>query len=850
MPNRNRFSRLLLVALLSLLTITAPITSLHTNAQQPTPAAPAPDLAAKLLAIEKAIDDKRKEFGIPGASLVIVKDDKVIYMKGLGLKDFEKKVPVTPDTLFAIGSATKAFTSLAAMMGVDQGKLSLEESPKKLLPYFKMRDAETDAKITLRDLLSHRSGLNRTDLAMATGKLTREELIQVAGQAKPTAKLREKFQYQNIMYTAAGEMVARSEKTTWDKVITTRIFKPLGMAASDTTVREMERAKDFSFGYDYNSTTKETRRLPMRDLAKAAPTGAINSNARDMAQWLRFMLGDGSFNGKRLVSEKSFAELTTKQIEVSGTVGYGLGWFLRQWKGHKVIEHGGNIDGFNAQVAMMPDQKLGFVLLTNVTASPLVNFAMTTVWTNLAEQKPEEMPTAATAETKDAKEEVGTYHLAQANVDFRVTMVDGKLTLTVPGQPPYPLVNVSGRRYKMAAPAPDGFFATFRAIKGKETETEMYLEQPQGNLALAKVNPGAVVAAKPAESAALAGALAEVVGTYESEQPKLQIEIGLKDGKVALMVTGQPPYPLVEKAKDKLTSTALPESYWVDVTRDSDGKVSGIVMNQPEGKLALRRTTKTEATISVDELLSKMIAAAGGEENLRKHNSTVTTIEIDMEHQGVLGHGTVKAKAPGMFASHITLTALGKEIGIINSYFDGSAGGQMISFAPEEIFAGKRLEDVKRESGFYGPLSWKNAYKTITIKGISKVGDGTSNTSEANSRTGGEDAYILEKVPELGTKVTDYISTKTFLLLRRDTVISSETSNIEIPQTEYYSDYRMVEGLMVPFLTRSNNIANGDIVTRVKEIKFDVDLPDAGFRKPVVATKPVTPKPKSRAAAK
>src|SRR6185437_12405160 len=124
-------------------------------------------------------------------------------------------------------------------------------------------------------------------------------------------------------------------------------------------------------------------RLPQREITAAAPAGAINSNARDMAQWLRFMLAGGTINGKRLVSEKGFNEAITKQITVAGTVSYGLGWFLRDWNKHNVIEHGGNIDGFNSQVALMPDQKLGFVLLTNVTASSLGPFAMNTVWKNI-----------------------------------------------------------------------------------------------------------------------------------------------------------------------------------------------------------------------------------------------------------------------------------------------------------------------------------------------------------------------------------------------------------------------------------------------------------------------------------
>ena len=191
-------------------------------------------------------------------SLVIVKDDQIIYMKGLGYKDFENKIPVTPDTQFAIGSATKAFTRCTVLMAQDEGKLSLDDSPKKYLPYFKMYDPETDKNITIRDLLSHSSGLNRTDLAMVTGKLNRAELIQVAAQAKPTAKLREKFQYQNIMFTAAGEIASTVEKKPWEKFVADRIFKPLGMTNSTMSISEMEKAKDHSFGYNYNFDTKET----------------------------------------------------------------------------------------------------------------------------------------------------------------------------------------------------------------------------------------------------------------------------------------------------------------------------------------------------------------------------------------------------------------------------------------------------------------------------------------------------------------------------------------------------------------------------------------------------------------
>ncbi len=692
------------------------------TAQQATATATAQDYSAQLAAIEKALDEKRKELGIPGISIAIVKDDQIIYLKGLGEKDTEKKLPVTPDTRFAIGSASKAFTGMLAVMGADDGKLSLDDSPKKFLPYFTLRDQEAAAKITIRDLLAHRSGLNRTDLAMVTGMLNREELIRVAGMAKPTAKLGEKWQYQNIMYTAAGEAVAKAENSTWDKLIATRIFKPLGMNNSDTSSDAMQKARDYSFGYDYNPTTKVTRRLPQRAIPAAAPAGAINSSARDMAQWVRLMLNNGTYNGKRLVSEKGFDELVRTQMTIAGPVGYGLGWFLRDWNGHKVVEHGGNIDGFNSQVALMPDQKLGFVLLTNVTASSLGACAMTTIWKNIVGD-PKSADATSALPAGDPKMELGTYKMEGAPVTFEVSLKDNKLMLSVPGQPSFQLQNIGGRRYKLAAPAPPGFFCTFRPGKGKDQE--LFLEQPQGN----------------------------VVATRESTVVKVD----------------EPP--------------------------------------KPDPRL-----------ISTDELIAKMIEAYGGEANIRKHKSSVTTVELDLESQGMKGQGTIYARAPNLMGSDIWFTALDKKVGQVVSFFDGANGGEVMSFGPPETYSGKRLEDIRAGSDVYDVINWKTNYKTISVNKIVKVGD--------------EEAFVLVRKPEKGTPITDYVSMKSFLVLKRDALIVSETAGIEIPQTQTFSDYRNVDGVMVPFKTTSTNIANGEVTLRVLDVKFDTNVPDAVFHTP------------------
>ncbi|HEY8563379.1 MAG TPA: serine hydrolase [Pyrinomonadaceae bacterium] len=758
------------------------------------------DLRKGLQTIEEKVERRRAELGIPGMSLVIVKDGEVVYMKGLGYKDFEKKIAVTPDTQFAIGSATKAFTALSVLMSADEGKLSLDDSPKKYLSYFKMYDPDTDKNMTVRDLMNHSSGLNRTDLAMVTGRLSRQELIQVAGEAKPMAKLREKWFYQNIMFAAAGETVAQVQKMPWESFVPERIFKPLGMTNSTMSMAEMQKAKDYSFGYEYNFDTKETRKLPFRELDTVAPAGSINSSARDMAKWITFVMDGGAVGGKRLVSEKGFEEWTKNQMNIlpNGKFAYGLGWFLREWNGMKVVEHGGNIDGFNSLVAMIPEKKLGFVMLTNVSGSPLGNELMPSVWENILGS-----PNAgANNATAQAEKEVGKYRFEAAKFDIEVKIDNGKLVAVVPGQPVYTLENVGGRRYKLAG-APDGFFVTFK-------DTEAYLEQPQGNYTLPK--------AGAEQRAVNAAVLKELIGKYQSETNQRIIEIKEVDGKVTLLVEGQPPYFPVEKEKDVFRVSPLPEDFSLKVRRSPDGKISHVVLAQPQGEPAFKRidgSLDNSPKITIDELMAKAIEAGGGEANWRKIQSRVSVVDIDMLNQGVKGTATSYSKTPSKSATETTLTALGKTIAKGFEFFDGSAGEELYTFAPAEKFAGKKLEDVRLGSDFYSLLNWKANYKTVEVRGVEKVGD--------------EEAYVVEFTPEKGTKVTELYSTKTFLLLKRRGVSVSSTSEQTLPYTITFSDYRDVDGIKLPFKMINSSPSMGETITIVKSVRHNVPVDDKMF---------------------
>ncbi len=675
------------------------------------------DLAEKLAKIEKEIEEKRKELGVPGAAVAIVKDGKVIFQKGFGVREVERNLPVTPDTLFAIGSCSKAFTAMAVVISQDEGKLSLDDSPKKHLPYFKLQDAEADAKITVRDLLHHSSGLDRTDIAWYTGTLNREEAIRVAGLAKPTAKFREKFQYQNSMYSAAGEVVARSNQTTWDDYIAARFFKPLGMKSSNTSVKEMVKTADYATGYALQD--KVATKAILRDLTNIAPAGAINSNVKDMSQWIRLMLGGGVFEGKRFVSEKGFSEIVKKHIPMSGDVGYGLGWGVTDWNGRRVVSHGGGIDGFNSLVELMPDQKLGFVVLTNVSGSPLP------------------------ARIRDAIRN-----------------------------------NLIGKPETTAAKA-----------GGEKPTTTANLPQYK-----------------------------ELIGKYEFSG--VTIEISTKDDKVVLIAPAQPPYTLVEKEKDSFGAAELPDTYRLTVKRNAAGEITGFLMKQPEGefdvKLVSKPASASKVEIAVDDLMAKAIAAAGGEANLRKHHSMTQTTALDLENQGLTGESVLYAQAPNLATSTTTLAGLGKKIGSLREYFDGTQGGSEVSFSLAEKFKDKQLEDARIASDFYEQLNWKTLYKTATIKEKSKVGD--------------EEVYVVVKTPEKGNPVTDYISAKSFLLVKRDRTVNVGAGQGTMVIGETYSDYRNVDGVMIPFGSVTQHPSMGRIVGKVKEVKFDADIPATAFR--------------------
>ncbi len=334
----------------------------------------------RLAGLDAYIEKAMKVWEVPGLALAIVKDDSVIYTRGYGVRELGRPEPVTPHTLFAIGSASKAFTAALMAMLVDSGKVKWDDHVTQYLPWFQLYDPYATREMTIHDVLSHRSGLGRGDLLWYASPLSRDSVVKAVRYLKPSWSFRSHFGYQNIMYITAGLVEQALGGENWDHLVRHRIFEPLGMTSTFTSVHDLPRG---DMATPHEKVDGKVVPIAWRDIDNAGPAGSIDSNVSDMARWVRFQLNDGQVGGKRLISHEAMREMHSPQTVITITEegeklnpwshfnAYGLGWFLLDYRGTELIHHGGNIDGFSAEVDLVPEEKLGIVILTNMNGSAL-----------------------------------------------------------------------------------------------------------------------------------------------------------------------------------------------------------------------------------------------------------------------------------------------------------------------------------------------------------------------------------------------------------------------------------------------------------------------------------------------
>ena len=373
-------------------------------------------LEERLKEVDEYAAKAGQEWKVPGFSVAIVKDDKVVFVKGYGVRELGKTEPVDKDTLFAVASNTKAFTSAALATLVDEGKIKWDDPVTKYLPYFQLYDPYVTREMTVRDLLSHRSGLATFggDLLWYETTFSREDVIRRVRHLKPVNPFRGRYGYQNIMFLAAGEIVPAVTGKSWDDYVREKFFVPLGMARTNTTFRQLTAAQNVAA--PHNETDGRVKVVKYSNVDAAGGAAAINSSAAEMAEWVRLQLGRGTYQGKKIFSAAASREMWTPHTIVSGvsesaerfnpTVHfnlYGLGWALNDYRGRKVVTHSGGLDGMTSRVALLPEENLGVVILTN-SETPLQAFLYYKVFDVFTGAPPRDWSADYMARVKAARE--------------------------------------------------------------------------------------------------------------------------------------------------------------------------------------------------------------------------------------------------------------------------------------------------------------------------------------------------------------------------------------------------------------------------------------------------------------
>lgn len=339
----------------------------------------ASEAIARLQGFDDFVYQVMQDWKVQGLAIALIKDGEVILSQGFGKRDVVNDRDVTPQTLFPIASCSKAFTTAALAVLADAGKLDWDTPVRVYMPEFKLLDPFATERMTPRDLVSHRSGLPRHDMSWYNASVTRRELFERLQYLEPTKDFRSLWQYQNLMYMAAGYLVERITGQTWEEFVRQHLFAPLGMTASSFSIIEtVEHAEDFS--HPYKEADDKVEEMPFYAAQGAiGPAGAIISSVDEMSRWVLMHLHEGKHNDKQVLSASQVALLHSPQMIIPETgkfaeipySSYALGWFVTPYRGHPMIQHGGNIDGFSALTSLFPHENIGMVVLTNMNGSPV-----------------------------------------------------------------------------------------------------------------------------------------------------------------------------------------------------------------------------------------------------------------------------------------------------------------------------------------------------------------------------------------------------------------------------------------------------------------------------------------------
>lgn len=556
--------------------------------------------------LDAFVEAQLKKWNTPGAAITVVRDGKIILQRGYGLRDKEKNLPMTAQTLQPIASVTKSFTVASLATLVRDGKLAWDKPVRDYMPDFKMHSDYATMNVTPRDLVTHRTGLPRHDWSWFNATASREELYKRIPYLELSAQPRTTWQYNNFMYMTAGYLGGRVAGSDWETLVRNNIFTPLGMKASSFTIEDLLKSADHGTGYLWDD--KEVPQpIPYRGLTAMGPTGSINSNMEDMARYLQMYLGRGQFEGKTILNAADIVDMTNPQMvmsdartfeEISATQ-YGMGLFLTHYRGERLAHHGGNMPGSSSLLSFMPQRGVGVFTTVNLSASPLPSILSYAVYDRLLGMKPIDWSTRfweRKEKQKASEESAKKQNLTprKANTKPAHALDDyvgefahagyGVMTIARDGN------DLRATYNRLTSPLKHFHFEVFEAPENKLNELSKtkveFVTNIEGEVSALRVATETSV--KPTEFARLPDralkdptVLRAFAGDYELGPNRIAITLR-SDNVLTLAIPGQPVRELIGVRGRKFNVKDL-NGYSLEFVADNTGKITQAAFYQPNG---------------------------------------------------------------------------------------------------------------------------------------------------------------------------------------------------------------------------------------------------------------------------
>lgn len=558
----------------------------------------------------------------PGFAVAIVEGKKILYAKGFGYQDFENKIVVDANTLFAIGSTSKAFTSSILGQLRQEDKISFDDSPIKYIPELRFYNEDLNSRIIIQDLMSHRTGIPRHDFSWYLfPTYSKDSLIQRIQYHEPFTGIRQQWYYNNFMFLTQGVIAERITGKSWEENIRERFFDPLGMNRSNLSIDELEKSSNAALGYELKKDSIISK-MDYYRIAGMSPAGSINSSVNDISNWLITWINKGKFKGKEILPESYVTEAMSSHAVINASLpdeefpdmhfsNYGYGWMIKSYRGHYRVEHGGGIDGFTASVAFFPSDSIGIVVLANQNGSAAPGMVRNTVADRMLKTKKtdwakrfKERQDKAKKEKEEAKSNTTSAEIENTKPSHILQDYTGKYS-----HPGYGEFNITNQN--------DSLFANFKLkifyLRHVHYDIFEPFEKTKTGIDTTDTGPirfnfntndgGEISFVKMKVEGALdhpiefkhkpniidvdKAILEKYVGDYELSGTAIKVYIKNKS-KLYLFVKGQPEYELLATDKHKFSFKTL-EGYKIEFVESDDESITEIILIQPNGTFKATR---------------------------------------------------------------------------------------------------------------------------------------------------------------------------------------------------------------------------------------------------------------------